>query len=108
MVRGACTPYEQGRHTVDQRRDVKEAKLKKLNGPIKTKRTDTIRKAIRHIWKKRASTFRTNRKRGPGTNAFAWHATIGRGDDAASQRQQDNDFETSQATQSAVLFPLPN
>jgi hypothetical protein len=66
IVVGACTPYEQGRHTVDQRRDVKEAKLKKLNGPIKTKRTDTIRKAIRHIWKKRASTFRTNRKRGPG------------------------------------------
>ena len=33
---------------------------------------------------------------------------LGRGDDAASQRQQDNDFEAPQATQSAVYFPFPD
>jgi hypothetical protein len=33
---------------------------------------------------------------------------LGRSDDAASQRRQDNDFEAPQATQSAVLFPFPD
>jgi hypothetical protein len=75
----------------------------------KLKRADSIRKAIRHIWKKRVSTFRTKRKRGEPDKipSFGTQPLSG-SDDAASHAPQDNDFEAPQATQSAVLFPFPD
>ena len=51
-----------------------EDRLEKTNGASKTKRADSIRKAIRHIWKGRASKFRTKRNRGePDKIPLVWH-----------------------------------
>jgi hypothetical protein len=68
--------------------------LEKLNEASKTKRAVSIRKAIRHIWKKRASTFRTKRRRGdPDKMPSFGTQPLSGSDDAASQGRQDNDFE---------------
>ena len=55
------------------------------------------------------SLFKKKTKRGdPDKMPSYGTQPLGRGDDAASQGRQDDDFETPQATQSAVLFPFPN
>jgi hypothetical protein len=54
-------------------------------------------------------TFKKKTKRGdPDKMPSYGTQPLGRGDDAACQGRQDDDFETPQATQSAVLFPFPN
>jgi len=75
----------------------------------KTKRAASFSGAARHVWKRRSFPFKKKTKRG-GPNKMPSYGTqpLGRGDDAASQGRQDDDFETPQATQSAVLFPFPN
>jgi hypothetical protein len=86
-----------------------EDRLERSNWRSKTKRANSFGDAIRHVWKSRSFTFKKKTKRGdPDKMPSYGTQPLGRGDDAASQRRQDDDFETPHATQSAALFPFPN
>jgi hypothetical protein len=66
----------------------------------KTKKAASIRDAVRQVWKRRQLTVRKKTKRDdPDKMPSSGTQPLGRGDDAASQGRQDNDFETPQATQ---------
>jgi hypothetical protein len=69
----------------------------------KTKRATSLRGAG---WKQRSFPFKRKGRRGdvPSSGTRPLRA----GDDAASQGRQDNDFETPQVTETAVLFPFPD
>jgi hypothetical protein len=85
-----------------------EDKLKRSNWRPKTKRATSFRDAIRHVWKKRSFAFKRKGQRGDPDKMPSFGQPLSGSDDAASQGQQDDDCETPQATQSAVLFPFPN
>jgi hypothetical protein len=75
----------------------------------KTKRATSFKDAARHVWKRRSFGFkRKGKRRHPDKMPSFGTQPLSGSDDAASQGRQDNDFETPQATQSAVLFPFPD
>jgi predicted NBD/HSP70 family sugar kinase len=79
------------------------------NWRSKSKRATLSKDAIRHVWKRRPFGFKRKGQRGDlHTGPSSGTQPLGAGDDASSQGRQDNDFEAPQATQSSVLFPLPN
>jgi hypothetical protein len=86
-----------------------EDRLEKPNWRPKTKKTTSLRSAYHNGWKKRSFGFKRKGRRGdPDKIPSFGTQPLSAGDDAASQGQQDNDFEAPQASQSAVLFPFPD
>jgi len=86
-----------------------EDRLERSNWRSKTKRTASLRGVYRNGWKRRPFGFKRKGQRGdPDTIPSAGDQPVAGDDGADSQGQQDNDSESPQATQSAILFPFPN